>query len=315
MKIVFMGTPDFAVPSLDMLVRESYDVVAVVTRPDRPKGRGNRIMPSAVKEYALRAGIRVFQPERLKADEFIGELENMGPDLIITAAYGKILPKAVLDLPPMGCINVHGSLLPDYRGAAPIQWAVINGESISGITVMYMDEGLDTGDILHKRDIPISREMTSGELYDSLAELGAVTLRETLVMLENGSLKRIKQNESEATYVKPISKDLGSIDWNKSSEVIHNLVRGTNPWPGAYTFYRGEKMKIWKTDISDAECTDGLQPGTILGAGREGMTVLCGRGVLLVKEIQFPGIRKMTVAEYICGHELKEGERLLSLLP
>jgi methionyl-tRNA formyltransferase len=308
MKIVFMGTPDFAVPSLDMLVKENYDVAAAVTQPDKPKGRGNKITPSPVKEYALNAGIRVLQPERLKTDNFFQELANIGPDLIVTAAYGKILPKAVLDLPPKGCINVHGSLLPKYRGAAPVQWTVINGETVSGITTMFMDEGIDTGDILNKKEIPIDEDMTAGELYENLAGLGAVTLKETLAMLEEGVLKRKKQDESKATYVKVIDKDLGCIDWNKPSKDVHNLVRGVNPWPGAYTFYKGEKMKIWKTAVLH-EASD-TQPGTIIRVDREGIAVSCGHETVLIKEVQFLNSRKMSVAEFICGHKLEESEIL-----
>lgn len=309
LKIVFMGTPEFAVPSLKMLVEEGYEVVAVITQPDRPKGRGKRLAAPPVKEYAVKKGIPVLQPDKIKTPEFISELRSMGPDLLVTVAYGKILSKEILNIPPMGCINVHASLLPKYRGAAPIHWAIINGEKVTGITTMYTDIGMDTGDILLKNEVDITDNMTVGELHDRLAELGAQTLKATLRKLEEGTLKRIPQKDDQATYAPMIDKSVGKIEWTKTPQQIHNLVRGTNPWPGAYTFYKGERMRIWKTSILNTEGTD-KKPGTILKVGGEGIDVACGEGSLRIEELQLQSGRKMTVREYICGHNVDEGEVL-----
>ncbi|HOP99258.1 MAG TPA: methionyl-tRNA formyltransferase [Acetivibrio clariflavus] len=309
MKIVFMGTPEFAIPSLDMLLKEGYDVAAVVTQPDKPKGRGNKMSPPPVKEYAMEHGIEVLQPEKVKTEEFVEKIKAINPDLLVTAAYGKILPKSVLDIPKHGCINVHGSLLPKYRGAAPIQWSIINGEKVTGITTMYTDVGMDTGDMLVKAEIEITEDMTAGELHDKLSVLGAEVLKETLKRLENGTLERIPQNDEEATYAPMMTKETGCIDWSKSSREIHNLVRGTNPWPGAYTFYNDKKMKIWMTSVISDEEHDS-KAGTILKVSKDGIVVACGLGKLNIKEIQFENARKMSVEEYICGHKIDEGELL-----
>ncbi|MEN2775957.1 methionyl-tRNA formyltransferase [Acetivibrio clariflavus] len=309
MRIVFMGTPEFAIPSLDMLLKEGYDVVAVVTQPDKPKGRGNKMSPPPVKEYAIEHGIEVLQPEKVKTEEFVEKIKEINPDLLVTAAYGKILPKSVLDIPKYGCINVHGSLLPRYRGAAPIQWSIINGEKVTGITTMYTDVGMDTGDMLVKAEIQITEDMTAGELHDKLAVLGAEVLKETLLRLKNGTLERIPQNDEEATYAPMMTKEIGCIDWSKSSREIHNLVRGTNPWPGAYTFLSGKKMKIWMTSVVSDDKHDS-KAGTILKVSKDGIVVACGSGKLNIKEIQFENARKMSVEEYICGHKIGEGELL-----
>ena len=304
-----MGTPEFAVPSLDILLKEGYEVVAVVTQPDKPKGRGNKMSVSPVKEYALKHGIEVLQPERVKTSDFAEKIKKINPDLMVTAAYGKILPKSVLDVPKYGCINVHGSLLPKYRGAAPIQWSIIDGEKVTGITTMFTDVGMDTGDMLIKGEIEITEYMTAGELHDKLSVLGAEVLKETLRKLKDGSLERVPQSDSEATYASMMTKDTGLIDWAKSSKEIHNLVRGTNPWPGAYTYYCGEKMKIWLTS-NISEDTHNLKAGTICNVGRDGIIVACGIGKLIIKEVQFECCRRMCVEDYICGHKMDEGEVL-----
>lgn len=309
MKIVFMGTPEFAIPSLDMLVKEGYDVVAVVTQPDKPKGRGNKMCPPPVKEYAMEHGIEVLQPDKVKTEEFTEKIREINPDLMITAAYGKILPKSVLDIPKYGCINVHGSLLPKYRGAAPIQWSIINGDKVTGITTMYTDVGMDTGDMLLKGEIEITEDMTASELHDKLSVLGAEVLKETLKKLKDGTLERIPQTDSEATYAAMMTKELGCIDWTKSAKEIHNLVRGTNPWPGSYTFYCGNKMKVWVTSVM-SEDEHNLKPGTILKVSKDGMVVACGKGKLNIKDIQFDNSRRMSIEEYICGHKINEGEIL-----
>lgn len=319
MKIIFMGTPEFAVPSLDMLVNEGYNISGVVTQTDKPKGRGQSLSMPPVKEYALSRGIKVLQPVKLKSREFIEELMQLAPELLITAAYGRILPKEVLDIPSMGCINVHGSLLPKYRGAAPIHRAVINGEKVSGITTMLTDEGMDTGDILLKAEMEVSGDMTAGELHDKLSVLGARVLSETLAKLREGSLKRVPQVEEEATYAPVVTKETGLIDWTASPEKIHNLVRGTNPWPGAYTYLKKNmRMRIWKTKLLPADPTslphsdtiNEANPGSIYKVNREGIYVYTGDGLLQIIEIQFDSSRKMSVDEYIHGHKINEGEIL-----
>lgn len=315
MRIVFMGTPEFAVPSLDMLVKNGYNVVAVVTQPDKPKGRGNRLASPPVKEYALKAGIEVLQPEKVKTGDFTGKLREIAPDLLITVAYGRILSQEILDIPVLGCINVHGSLLPKYRGAAPIQWAVINGEKVTGITTMFTDIGMDTGDMLLKREVEIGEEETAGELHDRLAVIGAEVLRDTLEELKKGTLKRIPQPSEEATYAPMINKETGRIDWNKTPAEIYNLVRGTTPWPGAYTFYKGERMRVWKianpnlAKNNDASCTDAV-PGRVLKVGKDGITVQAGSGTAKILELQFDSGKRMTVEQYLAGHKIDEGEVL-----
>ncbi|MGE5613399.1 MAG: methionyl-tRNA formyltransferase [Bacillota bacterium] len=330
MRIVFMGTPDFAVPCLDALVNNGYEVIGVVTQPDKPVGRSHsRLVPPPVKEAALKHGIKtIMQPEKVKTREFVESIRELAPDLIVVVAYGRILIKDVLDIPKHGCINIHASLLPKYRGAAPIQWAIINGDEKTGITAMLMDEGMDTGDILLAEEIPISPDMTSGELFDRLRDLGAKVLIETLRRLENGTLTRIPQNHAEAVYVPMMKKEIGLIDWSKSAHEIHNLVRGTDPWPGAYTFYKGKRMKIKKTAVL-SECPGSARepgtaredaqapgmagesapaPGTILKISGQDMIVSTGNGCLKISELQFENCRWMSVSE--CGHNMDEGEVL-----
>lgn len=304
-----MGTPEFAVPSLDMLVKEGYDVAAVVTQPDKPKGRGNKMAASAVKEYAAGKGIPVLQPAKIKTQEFAEELKSLKPDLLVTVAYGKILPDYVLNIPPLGCINVHGSLLPKYRGAAPIQWSVINGEKVTGITTMYTDIGMDTGDMLVKKEVEVPEDMTAGELHDVLSVVGAEVLKDTLEKLEKGVLERTPQPHDQATYAAMMSKELGLIDWNKSAREIHNLVRGTNPWPGAYSFYKGERIRIWKTSVISGRALN-YKPGTICEVIKNGVIVATGDGLLNILEVQFDSSRRMTIEEYLCGHSIDEGEIL-----
>lgn len=308
-RIVFMGTPAFAVPCLEMLVKEGYEVAAVVTQPDKPKGRGKKLATSPVKEYAITQSIEVLQPEKIRTTEFDAILREINPDLLVTVAYGKILPKNILDIPRLGCINVHGSILPKLRGAAPIQWAIINGEKETGITTMYTDIGTDTGDMLIKRFINITDNVTEGELRDELSIIGAEVLKETLVHLESNTLIRTPQANDLATYAPMIHKDTGAISWEKTSVEIHNLVRGTNPWPGAFTFYKGEKMRVWKTEI-----VGGLQgeyePGYIYKVDRDGLIISAGTGFIKITEIQFDSSKRMSVEQYISGHKIGEGEIL-----
>lgn len=305
-----MGTPDFAVPSLEMLVKEGYEVVAVITQPDKPKGRGNKMTAPPVKEFALKHQIKVLQPEKIKTPEFIDQIRAFKPDLLITAAYGKILTKELLEVPVYGCINVHGSLLPAYRGAAPINWAVIKGEKKTGITTMYTDVGVDTGDMLLKKELEIGSDMTVGELHDKMSVLGAEVLMETLTALINGTLQRIPQEDSQSSYAPMMNKELGHIDWNKSALEIHNLVRGTDPWPGAYTFLLGNRMRVWKTSLVPGKSDTEIDNGKILKVDDEGILVKCPDGNLMIKEVQFDSSKRMSVGDYIRGHEINAGETL-----
>ncbi|QEK11997.1 methionyl-tRNA formyltransferase [Crassaminicella thermophila] len=302
MKIVFMGTPDFAVPCLNEIVSKGHDVLAVVTQPDRPKGRGKKLTPPPVKEKALEYNIPVLQPENVKEESVILEIEKLAPDCIVVVAFGQILPKKILDIPPYGCINVHASLLPKYRGAAPINWAIINGEKISGVTTMYMDEGLDTGDMILKKEIPIG-DKTAGEFHDQLALAGAEILGETLKLIEEEQAPRIKQVDYESSYAPIMDKNTGKIDWKNSAESIYNLIRGVNPWPTAFTFYKGEKFKIWKAKVSKECCNE--EPGKIIKVDKDGLFVCTANGVLIIEEIQFPNSKRMTVDAYLRGHKIE----------
>ncbi|KXG75984.1 methionyl-tRNA formyltransferase [Thermotalea metallivorans] len=303
MKIVFMGTPDFAVPCLEEIIHGNHEVQAVVTQPDRPKGRGKKLTYPPVKEKALQYHLPVFQPERVKELRFVEELKKLSPDCIVVVAFGQILPKDILDIPPLGCINVHASLLPKYRGAAPIHWAIINGEEVTGVTTMYMDEGLDTGDIILKKEIFIG-DKTTGELHEEMAQEGAKLLGETLRLIGEHKAPREKQREADSSYAPMIDKKLGNIDWSKSARDIYNLIRGVNPWPGAYTTYKGEKFKIWKSKIVYKDCQE--RPGKIIKVDRNGILVCTGSYMLNIEEIQFPNSRSMTVDAYLRGHVLEE---------
>ena len=308
MKIVFMGTPDFAVPSLEALI-EKYGVEAVFTQPDRPKGRGKKMAFSPVKEVAIRHDIKVFQPEKLKDDrEAIEYLKDLKPDFIIVVAFGQILTKEVLDIPKYGCINLHASLLPMYRGAAPLNWVVINGEKKSGNTTMLMDVGLDTGDMLLKDEVEITENMTAGELHDILMVRGGNLLIETIEGVANGTIKGIKQ-EGETCYAKMLSKNTGKISWDKSAIEIHNLIRGLNPWPIAHTTYKGDNMKIYESEVLNENSNK--EPGTILSVNKTGMKVSCNKGILLIKKVQFPNGKPLTIEQYINGKDIEVGCKLV----
>lgn len=308
MKIVFMGTPDFAVPSLEALI-EKYGVEAVFTQPDRPKGRGKKMAFSAVKEVAVKHDIKVFQPEKLKDDrEAIEYLRDIRPDFIIVVAFGQILTKEVLDIPKYGCINLHASLLPMYRGAAPLNWVVINGEKKSGNTTMLMDVGLDTGDMLLKDEVEITENMTAGELHDILMVRGGNLLIETIEGVANGTVKGIKQ-EGETCYAKMLSKNTGKISWDKSAREIHNLIRGLNPWPIAHTTYKDDNMKIYESEVLNENSNK--EPGTILSVNKTGMKVSCKDGILLVKKVQFPNGKPLTIEQYINGKDIEVGCKLV----
>lgn len=308
MKIVFMGTPDFAVPALEALI-EKYGVEAVFTQPDRPKGRGKKMAFSAVKEVAVKHDIKVLQPEKLKDDrEAIEYLKELNPDFIIVVAFGQILTKEVLDIPRFGCINLHASLLPMYRGAAPLNWVIINGEKKSGNTTMLMDVGLDTGDMLLKDEVEITENMTAGELHDILMVRGGNLLIETIEGIVNGSLKGIKQ-EGETCYAKMLSKNTGKISWNNSALDIHNLIRGLNPWPIAHTTYKDENMKIYESEVLAENSSK--EPGTILSVNKAGIKVSCKEGILLIKKVQFPNGKPLTIEQYINGKDIEVGYKMV----
>ncbi|GIM27859.1 methionyl-tRNA formyltransferase [Clostridium polyendosporum] len=305
MKIVFMGTPDFSVPSLKRLIEE-YEVKAVFTQPDRPKGRGKKLAISPVKEVAVEYNIPVYQPVRLKNEpETIEELRQMEPDFIIVVAFGQILSKEVLDIPKYGCINLHASLLPKYRGAAPINWSIIKGEKKSGNTTMLMDVGLDTGDMLLKNEFEITEEMTAGELHDKLMITGGELLVKTIKGMVDGTINPIKQNDEESCYASMLNKEIAVIDWRSSAKDIHNLVRGLNPWPIAYTYYNNEMMKLYKTKVIEKQCNK--EPGTILNVSKNGIEVATEDKVLLIEKIQFPNGKPLRVEQYINGNTIEEG--------
>ena len=299
-RVIFMGTPDFAVPCLARLV-EISDVVAVVTQPDRPKGRGQKLLPPPVKVFAQEHGIAVYQPVRVKAPDFVDVLRGLAPDLIVVVAFGQILSKEILSLPPLGCINVHASLLPRYRGAAPMQWAIVRGEKETGVTTMFMDEGLDTGDMLIRETLPITQAMTAAELHDAMMKLGADVLEKTLFSLSDGTLKRTPQDDALSTYAPLLDKEVGRIDWKKPAQEIHDLVRGLNSWPGAYTMLAGQKFKIWRTRLAEGTA----EPGEIVSVTKRGLLVGTGEGMLEILELQAPSKKKMAAGDYVRGHGLQ----------
>ena len=303
MRILFMGTPEFAEVSLRALVEDKRDVVCVITQPDKPKGRGYEMAMPEVKVYAMEKNIPVYQPQSLKDEAILPILEKYSPDVIIVVAYGKILPEYVLNFPKYGCINIHGSLLPKYRGAAPIQRAVLDGEKVSGVTSMYMEKGLDTGDMLIKRELPIDREVTAGEYHDKLALLGGEVLLETLDALSEGKLSPRRQDDSLSTYASQLSKAEGEIDWNNTSEQIYNKVRGLNPWPKAFSFIDGKRFVVDFVYKSE-QCG---KAGEVLSADKDGILVACGEGAVLIKEIKVEGKKKMSAEDYLRGHKIEKG--------
>lgn len=306
MRIVFMGTPDFAVPCLQALLDHGYDVCGVFTQPDKPKGRGYTLTPPPVKELALRYNLPVYQPKSMKTGEAADILRSLVPDLAVVVAFGRILPREVLDIPRLGCINVHGSLLPKYRGAAPIQRAVLDGETETGVTTMFLADGVDTGDMIQKAVTPIGEEETSGELFDRLAAMGADLLISTVEALARGKVTREAQDHEQATHAAMIRKEEAEIDWTKSAADIHNLVRGMNPWPSAYTFYHGKRMKIHTCKVNSL-C---IEPGEIAEQNGE-MLIGCGQGSILVEELQPENSRRMAGSAYLRGHHC-QGEKLPS---
>ena len=315
LNIVFMGTPDFAKESLKAVYEAGHNILAVVTNPDKPKGRGMKLIPSPVKEYALEKNLKIYQPLKVRNNiEFIDKIKSLKPDVICVVAYGKILPKELLDIPKLGCINVHGSLLPKYRGAAPIQWAVLNGDKTTGITTMYMDVGMDTGDMILKEEIEIGLEETTGELWERLAKLGGELLVKTVDLIEEKQAPRQKQGE-EYTLAPMLSKEMAKIHWNEqTAEEIHNLVRGLNPIMGAYTFYEGKKLKLWKTKIvkNDEKNKETKNGEIILADDKNGLVIQTKKGVLAVTEIQGENAKRMAIGDFLRGNPLEVGKVLSS---
>jgi len=307
-RIVFMGTPDFAVPPLKALIDAGYTISAVVTRPDRPKGRGRALSMPPIKEVAVEHGIEVLQPERIKDADFIDTLKALAPEIIVVVAYGKILPPAILTMPPKGCINLHSSLLPKYRGAAPINWAIVRGEEESGVTTIVMDEGMDTGPILLQNVVPIGDSDTAQGLHDRLSEVGAALLSETVSRVIAGTIQPVPQDDSKATYAPMLKKGDGSIDWKSDAVAINNLVRGLFPWPGAYTNWNGKILKVLKGAAEGGGA--GETPGTILGVTEEGIDVATGDGIYAIINLQPESKRKMTATEFIKGYRIGTGQIL-----
>ena len=317
MKIVFMGTPDLAAEVLDTMMKSGCEVTLAVTQPDRPKGRGKSVIKTPVHECADRWGIPVFSPVRVKRPEAVERLREEAPDLIVVAAFGQILSKEILDLPRLGCVNVHASLLPAYRGAAPIQWAVINGEEKSGVTIMQMDKGLDTGDILLQEEIPLASDETGESLYNKMARLGGELLVKALPMIEQGTLTPTKQDDSASCYAPMLKKEMGNIDWSMPAVQIERLVRGLNSWPGAYTFMNGKMLKIWGAQAGDNAASGASDesaceavPGTVTGTDKKAIYVKCGEGVLALTEVQYEGKKRMSAQAFLLGARIEPGQLL-----
>lgn len=305
MRVVFMGTPDFAVETLEALIRSEHQIEAVVTQPDKPKGRGKAVQFPPVKEVALREGLTIYQPRRVRDPEFIKILKEKNPDVIVVVAFGQIIPQEIIDLPRYGCINVHGSLLPKYRGAAPIQWAVIDGEKESGVTTMQMDAGLDTGDMLLKTVVPLEKKETGGSLFQKLSKAGAELLLRTLKGLEENSLTPEKQGESTTPYAKMLTKEMGRIDWRQDASVIERLIRGLNPWPSAYTYLDGKTLKIWQAAAEEGDTEE--QPGIVTEVNKKELKVQTGKGILSLKEVQLEGKKRMETDAFLRGNAVERG--------
>ncbi len=318
MKVIFMGTPDFAVGTLRAIIEAGHEISLVVTQPDKPKGRGGKMAISAVKEAALEYGLPIFQPDRIRKEENIAYLKQYEADVIVVVAFGQILPKEILEMPKYGCVNVHASLLPKYRGAAPIQWAVIKGEKVSGVTTMHMDEGLDTGAILLQREIELAKDETGGSLFDRLSEVGAELLVETLKGLEEGSITERAQDDSLASHTGIIKKSFGEIDFTRPAEEIECLIRGLNPWPSAFGHYNGKLLKIWKAQVlTEEEAKEQLadsyaeaKAGEVVGLTKNSLLIKTGEGLLSVLELQLEGKKRMEIDAFLRGVQMKEGDML-----
>ena len=310
MRVIFMGTPDFSVGTLEEIIKAGHEVVLVVSQPDKAVGRSKALKYTPVKECAIAHGIEVYQPERVRDSACIEYLKSFHADIMIVVAFGQIIPKAVLDMPKYGCVNVHASLLPKYRGAAPIQWAVIDGEKETGVTTMMMDVGLDTGDILETKVIPLDPKETSGSLFEKLSEAGGPLILSTLEKLEKGTITRTPQGESGTSYAKMLTKTLGDINWTMSATAIERLIRGLNPWPSAYTFYNGKTLKIWDADVLEEAVPTDAVPGQVLQADKHGFTVAAGEGILKINELQLEGKKRMAADALLRGFTITPGEIL-----
>lgn len=308
MKVIFMGTPDFSVGTLEALIEAGHEVVLAVTQPDKPKGRGKEMQFTPVKECALKYNIPVYQPRRIREAECIEELHKYDADIMVVVAFGQILPKDILEMTPYGCVNVHASLLPKYRGAAPIQWAIIDGEEVTGVTTMQMNEGLDTGDMLLKTEIALEAKETGGSLHDKLAQAGAMLCVDTLKALEERTVTPIPQGGTTTSYAKMLDKQLGNINWKQSAVSIERLIRGLSPWPSAYTDWNGKVMKIWDAKVEEGS-TDAT-PGSIVKVEKDAFSVQTGDGILKICELQIPGKKRMDAGAFLRGYQIKEGEIL-----
>ncbi|MDE6627319.1 MAG: methionyl-tRNA formyltransferase [Lachnospiraceae bacterium] len=318
MRVVYMGTPDFAVNTLEAVVNAGHEVLMVVTQPDKEKGRGKKIMFTPVKEKALEYGLTVVQPKRVKEEKFIEELEKLNPDVIVVVAFGQLLPERILNIPQFGCINVHASLLPAYRGAAPIQWAVIDGLEETGVTTQYMEKGLDTGDIICQSRLRLAADETGGTLFDRLAAEGAKLLITTLEQLEKGTAVRTKQDDSRSSYAGKLSKEMGFLDFTREAVVLERLIRGLNPWPSAYTRINGKTLKVFAADILDEEHTIEMlrrseasdTAGTVIAVDKTSFTLRCGKGALCVRNLQLEGKKRMDAEAFLRGYDIHVGMKL-----
>lgn len=309
MKLIYMGTPDFAVNALEALIDAGHEIAAVITQPDKAKGRSKALVPTPVKEKALEHGIAVYQPEKIKDAEMVEKIKKIAPDAIVVAAYGQILPESILNIPRYGCINIHASLLPKYRGAAPIEWAIIDGEDRTGVTTMYMEKGLDTGDIIEKAEVKIEDTDTGVSLRDKLAKKGAELILSTLQALEEGTAQRIKQEDEKSCYAKMLTKELGNIDFGETAHKLERLIRGLNPWPCAYTKIDGKTVKIYGAAVKETDAHM-YTPGEIIEITKKNFTVACGRDALIIKKLQPEGKKPMDAAAYLNGNTLAVGDKL-----
>lgn len=309
MKILFMGTPDFSVPTLETLIKSNHEVIGVVTQPDKPKGRGKLMQYTPVKEVALANDIKVYQPKKVREEPFMEEIALMDIDLAVVVAFGQILPEAFLKIPKFGCINIHASLLPKYRGAGPIQWAIINGEKISGVTTMYMDVGLDTGDMLLKEEVVIEEKETGGSLHDKLSTIGGPLIIRTIALLESETLTRKEQDKEASSYAPMLNKQLGNIKWSKAAIEIERLIRGLNPWPSAFTYFNGKLLKIWSAEVVEIN-NKKYAIGSVCEVRASGIVIKCGEDGLLLTSVQLQGKRRMATGDFLRGNKIEVGQLL-----
>ncbi|TGY98316.1 methionyl-tRNA formyltransferase [Petralouisia muris] len=310
MRIIFMGTPDFAVGTLEALIQAGHEIALVVTQPDKPKGRGKNMQCSPVKAAALAHGLEIYQPRRIREPECVEYLRKQKADIMVVVAFGQILSREILEMPEFGCVNVHASLLPKYRGAAPIQWAVINGEKVTGVTTMRMDAGIDTGDMILKEEVALREDETGGSLFERLAASGAELCVRTLEEIARGTAVYTPQNHQEATHTSMIKKQFGEIDWKKSARELECLIRGLNPWPSAYTYLEGKTLKLWRAEVRDNDKEEVQEPGTVAAVTRETLEVQTGKGILILKELQLEGKKRMSAEAFLRGFAVETGKKL-----